>query len=385
MKIEYNIKRLRYLQELYRISDDELVDMISDGLKNPILKNDIYSEEIKVSYLKKIDTIFNKGINFYLDPKNLTHSLEDSVFFRKQSFNSYLNIGSKKIVTHFEEIKHSLSAISKLSGFTTKRKLPVFKLSDNPQISANNAKSILNPPFKKEPKEFLKSLITVFAEYNVYVFEFVETWNKKEKANIDGFFLSPNTIVIKRNASSYRREIFTLIHELGHFFLEDEEIDEIDEKSITQSDTTPIERWCNDFAFYFLVGKYSSAINSISTVSSANDYQNDLIDEISTNTHLSKIALFTRLLIDRKISFSDYQIIKEDLDQRYIDWQKELQRKKDFDKAQGVKNEGRPPKPIKSPLFIKAIQSGYHEGVLNEYDVCKQLNIRPEKIDKYIL
>lgn len=385
MKIEYNITRLRYLQELYRISDDELVAMISDGLKNPIPKNEIYSDEIKVSYLKKIDTIFNKGIYFYLDPKNLTRSLEDSVFFRKQSFNSHLNIGSKKIVTHFEEITHSLSAISKLSGFTTTRKLPVFKLSDNPRLSANNAKSILNPLFNKDPKEFLKSLIAALAEHNVYVFEFVETWNKKEKANIDGFFLSPNTVVIKRNASSYRREIFTLIHELGHFFLEFEEIDEIDEKSITQSDTTPIERWCNDFAFYFLAGKYSAAINSISTVNSANDYQNDLIDEISANTHLSKIALFTRLLIDRKISFPDYQIIKEDLDKRYIDWQKELQRKKDFDKANGVKREGRPPKPIKSPLFIKAIQSGYHEGVLNEYDVCKQLNIRPEKIDQYIL
>ena len=359
--------------------------MISDGLKNPILKNEIYSEEIKVSYLKKIDKIFNKGIYFYLDPKNLVRSLDDSVFFRKQSFNSHINIGSKKIVTHFEEIKHSLSAISNLSGFTTKRKLPVFKLSDNPMVSANNAKSILNPLFKKEPKEFLKSLIAAFAEYNVYVFEFVETWNKKEKANIDGFFLNPNTVVIKRNTSSYRREIFTLIHELGHFFLEDEEIDEIDEKSITQSNTTPIERWCNDFAFYFLAGKYSSAINSISSASSANDYQNDLIDKISANTHLSKIALFTRLLIDRKISFSDYQIIKEDLDQRYIDRQKELQRKKDFDKAHGVKIEGRPPKPIKSPLFIKAIQSAYYEGVLNEYDVCKQLNIRPEKIDQYIL
>lgn len=80
--------------------------MISDGLKNPIPKNEIYSDEIKVSYLKKIDTIFNKGIYFYLDPKNLTRSLEDSVFFRKQSFNSHLNIGSKKIVTHFEEITH---------------------------------------------------------------------------------------------------------------------------------------------------------------------------------------------------------------------------------------------------------------------------------------
>jgi radical SAM superfamily enzyme YgiQ (UPF0313 family) len=43
----------------------------------------------------------------------------------------------------------------------------------------------------------------------------IETWNKKEKANIDGIYLSPNVIVLKRQ-KSYRRETFTLIHELGH-------------------------------------------------------------------------------------------------------------------------------------------------------------------------
>jgi Zn-dependent peptidase ImmA (M78 family) len=42
-----------------------------------------------------------------------------------------------------------------------------------------------------------------------------ETHNKKEKANISVFYLSPNVIVLKRNQKFLKREIFTLAHELG--------------------------------------------------------------------------------------------------------------------------------------------------------------------------
>ena len=64
------------------------------------------------------------------------------------------------------------------------------------------------------------------ATKNIMVFEFIETWNKKEKANIDGFYLKPNLIVLKRH-QSFSREIFTLAHELGHYLLDEEEIEEI--------------------------------------------------------------------------------------------------------------------------------------------------------------
>ena len=52
----------------------------------------------------------------------------------------------------------------------------------------------------------------------LFVFEYIETWNKKEKTNIDGFYLKPNVIVLKHH-KHYKREIFTLAHELGHCLL----------------------------------------------------------------------------------------------------------------------------------------------------------------------
>ena len=72
---------------------------------------------------------------------------------------------------------------------------------------AKEIRKILYPDFNRNMKIFLKSIISKLAENNILVFEFVETWNKKETANIDGFFINPNLIVIKRYQRAFRREI----------------------------------------------------------------------------------------------------------------------------------------------------------------------------------
>jgi hypothetical protein len=119
-------------------------------------------------------------------------------------------------------------------------------------------------------------------------------------------------------------------------------------------------------------------------VNSTNDYYYETIDEISKKTHLSKIALFTRLLYKNKLSQTNYNIIKEDLDEQYRIRQDEEKKKRELDKQNGIKPGGSTPKPINSPLLISTIQTAFYEGVINEYDVCKKLNIKPDKLDKYL-
>lgn len=384
MKVEQNISKLKYLLDLYKLSIDELLVIISKGLKNPIAKEDVFSNEINLSYLKKIDKIFNKGLHFYLDPKAPEHSKEASIFFRKQNFNSDLNIGAKKVVNHFEEFKISLSAIATLADLESKRSFPVYKLNDNPKNVAREIRKILYPSFTSDLKEFLKLLISKFAEYNILVFEFVEYWNQKDKANIDGFFLEPNVIVIKRQQISFRREIFTLIHELGHFLINVEEIEKLDYQNLANKNLSSVERWCNDFAFYFLAGEFSDTLDNIEMASTFNDYHFETVEEISGKTHLSQIAIFTRLLFQNKISQSNYNKIKNDFDEKFKERQEELQQQKDLDKNNGIERRGSAPQPIKSPLLISTIQTAFFEGVINEYEVCKKLNIKPEKLEKYI-
>jgi len=54
---------------MYRISVEEFLQLISRGLKKPVIAEDVFSDEIKIQYLKRIDKLFNKGLHYYLDPK----------------------------------------------------------------------------------------------------------------------------------------------------------------------------------------------------------------------------------------------------------------------------------------------------------------------------
>jgi len=384
LKVEQNIKRLKYLLSLFNITIEELIILISKDLKKPILKEEILSENIKVSHLKRIDKIFNKGLHFYLDPKSPEVSKDASIFFRKSKFDADLNLGAKKIVNQFEEFKISLSAISKLAEINTERIIPIFKISDNPQNVAFEIRKILYPDFQEKQRDFLKSLISKFAEKNILVFEFIETWNKKEKANIDGFFLNPNVIVLKRQQNSFRREIFTLIHELGHYLLNIEEVDYLDVYDLANQNLSDIEKWCNDFAFYFIAGEYTQILYNLNKATIHNDYNFEIVERISKQTHLSQIAIFTRLLYNKQISNNDYKKIKEDFDEQFRLKQLENLKQKELDKINGVQKGGAVPKPINSPLLISTIQTAFYEGVINEYDVCKTLNITPDKIEQYI-
>ena len=265
-----------------------------------------------------------------------------------------------------------------------KRNLPVFSVKDNPKFVAKEIRKQLYPEFITDKKEFLKALINKLAEENILVFEFIENWNKKDRANIDGFFLNPNVIVLKRQQNSFRREIFTLIHELGHFLINEEEIELLDYQSLAKNNLSAIEKWCNDFAYYFLIGDYDLMINEIVKVDASNDYCFSIIKEISDKTHLSQIAIFTRLLLNNQISPKDYKNVKADFEEQFSLKQIEEQKQKKLDKQNGIQRGGAVPKPINSPLLISTIQTAFYEGVINEFDVCKTLNITPDKLDKYI-
>ena len=374
---------------LYGVTKVELLKRLNAKRKNPLAETDVFNEEIKLSILKKIDSVFNKGLTFYIDPKEPTQSKEESIFFRKDNFNAKLNLGAKQIVTKFEEEKISFSTLAKLSDFKIKRSIPVFKITDNPEVVASEIRKTLYPEFNIDKREFLKNFISKFADNNILVFEFIETHNKKEKANINGFYLTPNVIVLKRNQKSFSREIFTLAHELGHYLLNEEEIDDnVSEINIEYNKLNKIERWCNDFAFFFLAGQYSKVIDKLDNANSGNDYHHETINEVSKHTHLSTISLYTRLLLSNKISPFNYKQVTDEILASIQDWEErekerlERERQKAID--EGRKPQASTPKPIISPLYLKTLQSALYNNFINEADFCRKLNVKPEKIGKYL-
>ena len=374
---------------LYGVTRGELLKRLNVKRKNLLAEKDIFSEEIKLSILKKIDSVFHKGLSYYIDPKEPSQSKEESIFFRKDNFNAKLNLGAKQIVTKFEEEKIAFSTLAKLSDFKIKRNIPVYKITDNPEIVASEIRKTLYAQFNIDKKEFLKNFISKFADNSILVFEFVETHNKKEKANINGFYLTPNVIVLKRNQKSFSREIFTLAHELGHYLLNEEEIDDnVSEMDIEYNKLNKIERWCNDFAYYFLVGQYSKSIDSLDTANSSNDYHHEIINEVSKHTHLSTISLYTRLLLSNKISPFNYKQVTDEILASIRDWEEREKERLERERQKAI-DEGRTPqasapKPIISPLYLKTLQSALYNNLINEADFCRKLNVKPEKIEKYL-
>lgn len=382
--IAININRLDHLLKLYRLSREEILLQINRKRKRPLSEDNIFKSEIQLSHLKAIDSIFNKGLNYYLDPKVPTESKDESIFFRKDQFNAELSLGAKQRVTQFEEEKIALTSLAKLSNLDLSRKLKVYSTANNPKNVAIELRNMLFPDKKRNIRDFLKALIDKLSEQNILVYEFVDTHNKREKANINGFFLAPNIIVLKRIQKSLRREVFTLAHELGHYLLNAEEIDEIYEDFNENISLNKIEKWCNDFAYFFLAGKRDELISSISNINTQTDYQDELITNLTFDIPLSKIAIYTRLVVTKRISQQTYNIIRERIHKAYVDYENEQQRKKEREKELGIKQEGRNPVPIISPLVKRTLQSAFFEGVINEAEFCRRLKINPEKIDKFL-
>lgn len=385
MKIEYNKHRVEYLLSLFKMTAAELLSSINKDLKTPISWQDIDSDEIELNYLKRIDKVFNKGLLYYYDPTVPMRDKKVSVFFRKESFTAEPNIGARKRVREFEDLKTQISAISIMSQFDLKRTLRKYSVKENPREVAFSLRQSLLPAFNPDKREFLKSYINKLGEYNILVFEFVDTFNKKEKANIDGFYIEPNAIVLKRNQDAFSREIFTLSHELGHYLLKKEDVDELDFAKVTDqnNDLSDVEDWCNQFAYFLLLGAENAAkLESIAQYDYHVDYGHDLVAGISCETNLSRLAIFTNLFLQHRMTYYDYGNVREDLHEQYLARKEKEKLERENRKATGEKVGGRNPKPIQSNLIFDIYNYALNKGVVSEYEYCEALNIKPNDISR---
>lgn len=382
--VAQNIDRLNHLLALFKLTKDELLTEINKKSTDKINEEDVFSSFIKVSVLNKIDKIFNKGLHYYANPSPPTSSADESIFFRKDSFNSELNLRSKQIVNKFEEEKLNFDTLSKLTDSDTERILPVFTIHDNPVHCAGIVRNYIYPTQSANTKDFLRNLISTLAAENVLVFEFFEGFSRKDPANINGFYLTPNVIVLKWQKYT-KREIFTLAHEIGHYLLLEEDIDERVNFEALSENLSEVEKWCNNFAFSFLAGEYLGVLNSLSHANTSNDYHNDIFDKISQETHISKLALYTHFFYAGKLTKSNYEIISENTNKAIKDAEIEAKRVAELKKQiEGDKSGGRSVRELFSPLYVQTLQSALYNGIVDEYEFCRKLKIDINNIESYL-
>ena len=376
---EYNPQRLDYLLSLYGISKNQLLSQLNERRAKLLSLDDINGSEIKVSVLKRIDEIFHKGLSYYIDFSPLQIDRNSKVLFRKKRFHSNLTIEDKRIIDSFESLKTLLDGYRVLTE--TDCKEYQFKgfasIEEDPQVVADSIRGYLLPQKDiRDHKKYLQEIIGRLADLNVYVFEFVETWNKREKATIDGFYLDPNVIVLKRQ-KSYKREIFTLAHEIGHYLLGVEDVESLDMSRVDRNRIgNKVERWCNDFAFYLIAGKY---VDELEKYHDYSEDLNDAIDRLSATTHISKMAWYTKMAYENKMPMPKYHFIIKQLEDeneaKLQETKKELN-----NKLAGARS----PKPIISPLYLETMQYAFYNGLVSESAFCERLKIPKNRLEKYL-
>jgi Zn-dependent peptidase ImmA (M78 family) len=315
-----------------------------------------------------------------------------SIFFRKDIFNSDLNLESRKKIAEYEELKTEISIMSKQLGIKQERKLGSYTVHDDPKVVAGTVRAefdriieilLADKEIKKhnDERSYLSNLIAAFEYLNIFVFEFIDrnSFGVKE-IKFNGFFTLPNLIAVKRNQKYMKREIFTLAHELGHYLINTEEIDEVIESF---SEEKRIEKWCNDFAFHFLLGRNVGIYNSLDRASESNNYRRYDIKTLSEKTFLSEYAFFTRLRIENRISETDYSYIKGQIEASVAAADAERQAQIDMEnetaKLTGVKPFRRGAVPIHSKLFEEIVKLNYFQGNINETQARKYLKVSKDK------
>lgn len=376
---QFNKERLDYLLTLFSMSKEELLSSLNDGRKKLLTLDDIYGEEIKISLLKRIDEIFHKGLSFYLDFSPIELNKKTKVFFRKSRFQSVLSMEDKRLVDSFESLKSLLDGYRTLTDtLTSEYKLyNSVTIQQDPKSVADKVRGSLIPEKNiNNHREFLKAMIANLANINVYVFEFVETWNKRERATIDGFYLNPNVIVIKRQ-KSFKREIFTLGHEIGHYLLGVEDVEALDMSKVENNRiSNKVERWCNDFAFYLIAG---NAVNKLDRFNTYSEDVDSTVEELSKSTHISRMAWYTRLAYNKIVPMPHYRGIIRDLEEEQTEKQREIK-----EEQKGKTSNARAPKPIISPLYLETMQYAFYNGLVSEASFCEHLKISPKQLERYL-
>lgn len=392
-----NPSRFKYLLDLYRLNLDQFLSLINKDRKrdlfdveriNRILNKD---EKVNESFLKRFDAIFDKGLTWVISKRDLHQKRNSSIFFRKDSFNTYLNLESKKKISFYEELKFELETLCKQIDFKPKRIFGNYKISDNPKIVAKEIrnkfdeieKELVSKKYISKPKtdrNYLQNLIRILEHFNIFVFEFIDRSRLLEKKiYFNGFFMLPSIIVLKRQQKYLRREIFTLLHEFAHYLLKVEEVDEV----IELNKSNKVEIWCNHFTYSFLIKGFEEEFSDLTNATKENNFYQEEITELYNKTYLSRFALYTRLKLENKISEKNYNKIKNDILENIKKREQEkkirLREEKLFAKEWGKDFFIPTPKEIKSKLFEEIVKINFFQGNINENKLRKYLKIKSDQ------
>jgi hypothetical protein len=114
-----------------------------------------------------------------------------------------------------------------------------------------------------------------------------------------------------------------------------------------------------------------------------NDYGHESIARISKETNLSRLAIYTHLLFQKRLSYTAYRNIRNEMEAEWQQKQLLKAQQKAENKAAGLETKGRNPKPIRADIVKGIFSVALSSGVIGEQEYCEAMRIKPAEINAF--
>ena len=350
-------QRVRYIAKLYGLSNEGLCAMLNQGLaaEDQLTVPKLFAGEVNSIQLDRLVEVSGKHWGFWAMPFPATGHHYSSILYRKHRFNRDLTHQDRMLVVREEDNAIRLIDTCEDLRLRLRRKLPRFNARQKASLAAYKTRDLLGVGAEyASPRVFLEDMVAKLSEQNIVINEHIDPKDKHGRTNLAGFFIKTRTIVFKRHRHRYR-ELFTLAHELGHYMLGDEDID----VSLSlDGNLKREERWCNEFAFHFILG--SERVQELDALT--DKQMHDALGTIAMfaeRHHISSLAIYYYFLREKRISLPEYN------------------EKKNFIKAASKKRGNSPISkalPLVSPLELGILCEACDREILTRSEVMRRYN-----------
>jgi Zn-dependent peptidase ImmA (M78 family) len=262
-------------------------------------------ETAQYSDIKKIDSFLKRGVPFYF----LDDIPKEKIFPKFRSkYGNFVNPKIEIKLREYAELREEIQFLLQEQKLTINRRLPKYTIENKPIDAAKKIKQLLNfkiEDYKKtNSRELFEVLRNKIEEEDIFIFRDALPHELRGCIFLDNEY---PPLILVNSSDDKNAEIFSLLHEFGHFLLDMEDID-IDNIN-ANNPTSQSENWCNSFAYFFLVDGEIEKKEGFMDSNIRERISEQWLKQLSDTYKISKLAFMYRLYILGIITrneFNDY-------------------------------------------------------------------------------
>lgn len=267
------------------------------------------------SDLKKLDSFLKRGIPFFF----LENMPKENVLpmFRLKNNNLRLSPETEIKLRKYEDLRKEIKYLLQGEKEEYIRVLPVFDIKQKPEdVAKEIRKKFLFDDIhieKSTHRDVFAHIRRKIENSDIYVFK-----DSLENGLRGCIFIKNNLppLILINSNDDKNAEIYSLLHEFGHFLLDDEELD-LDEDGIKKDEK--IELWCNAFAYHFIMKNEFEIEENFTKENKAQLTDIEKLKELSEKYKISKHALMLRFYLLGIITANEYYEFKNRFPYKFKD------------------------------------------------------------------